>query len=277
MLVLIAAVPLLGAGWFAAHDVGAAREERARMADVDSAVRRLVALSELRTRLLDERNWTVALGGMDKLGVAPETVSGLTGIDVGGELAAAASRVDALSEELGLVDEADAIAGIRNATWLPLTEIGRAYVDIELEVGGMADRLLDEVLDDVGAIPDGGVLSRSIRVLAASTTARQAASAELNHYFGAQFSDQANRAEELTALVGQTAIRRQQLTELDRIAFVGSRARQALEEILTSDDVDNFEASAPDLVERSIAGQGSEAAPVAVLQGLGGVAPAFES
>ncbi len=247
------------------------------MADVDSSVRRLVALSELRTRLLDERIWTVVLRGMDELGLTPETVSGLTGIDVGGELTAAASRVDALSEELGLVDEADAIASIRNATWLPLTETGRAYVDLELEVGIMADRLLDEVLDDVGAIPDEGVLSRSIRVLAAATTARRAASAELNHYFGAQFSEQANRAEELTALVGQAAIRRRQLTELDRITFVDSQAQRALGAILASDDAGEFETLASDLVQRSIAGGGSEAALVAVLQDLDAVAVAFEA
>ena len=81
-LAVIAIVPLIGVAWFAGHEVLEADAERDRVGAVDASVRELVAMSELRTRLLDEGNWVSALRGIAELGLSSDITLTLTGIDV---------------------------------------------------------------------------------------------------------------------------------------------------------------------------------------------------
>ncbi len=277
VLVIIAVVPLLGAGWFATNEVVAAREERQRVEDVNVAVRRLVALSELRTRLLDERNWLAAAGGMEQLGLTPVLVQGLTGIDVPQEAVQATEQVDDLIEAQGLDDASERLAEIRADTEVPLTETGRRYDALEQDIGRQSDELLEEVLRDASGVRDRGALTLRIQTLEAATVARQAVSSEFNHYFGAQFSDLADRADELTSLMAQDTIRNEALVELDRITQDGTQSRDAVDEIVVSADAVIFNQAVAMLIEDSITGNGTDAALTAVVSDLQGVAAIFEA
>lgn len=101
VLVAIAVTPLAGVGWFATNDVIDARDERERAERVNAAGQRLVALSELRTQLLNERNWETSARGMDLAGLPAGQVVFLLGIDVPGERDRAAANVDVLIAAVG--------------------------------------------------------------------------------------------------------------------------------------------------------------------------------
>ena len=276
VLAVIALVPLLGTGWFTVGEVLLARAERRQVDAIDASVQDLVLLSELRTRLLDEQNWTAAEGGMAQLGLSPRLVEGLTGIDVPATADEAATRVDQLVSELRLVDVADELAVIRGDAEGTLTEIGRRYHDLELVVGRLADRLLDEVIVGAGEISDRADLVNSLRVLDAATVARQSVSAEFNHYFGAQFSDFGDRTDEVRSLVAQSALRRSAIARIARLAPAGSAAAQTMDAILASPQAQAFDSASLALVNGSLDGEADEAALVAVLADLDTIAKTFE-
>jgi diguanylate cyclase (GGDEF)-like protein len=274
VLAVLAFVPLLGTGWFTVGEVLSARAELERAETVDASVRDLVKLSELRTRLLDEQNWTAAQGGMSELGLSPRLVFGLTGIDVPSEVDDATARVDVLLAELGLADiEAD-VARLRSDTDRSLTEISDSYNGLERRVGRRADELLDELVVSAGLLSDRGSLVTSIRVLEAATVARQAISAEFNHFFGAQFSEVADRTDELQALVVESALRRDAIERIERLAPAESATGVALQVILTSEPTQAFDRTSLALVDGSF-GSDSEVALTAVLADLDSVAEAF--
>lgn len=277
VLIAIAVIPLAGAGWFATNEVLEARDERVRVADVNVAGQGLIALSELRTQLLDERNWYLAAAGIEQLGLPPEAVVALTGIEVDGELAAAGARVDALVDAEGLDDLRLTLAEIRADDDVALVESGARYNELVDDIGSEADTWLDGVLDDSGAVGDDGKLAHSLRVLEAATIARRAVAAETNHYFGAQFSDVANRSDEISSLVGQATIRERALAELDRIVPEGSEARAATDAIAASADAAAFDNAVDELVLNNLAGDSGEADLSRVFDDLQGVASTFEA
>ncbi len=277
VLVAIAVIPLTGAGWFATNEVVGARNERAQVADVNTAGQRVIALSELRTQLLDERNWYLAAAGIAELGLPSDLVIALTGIDVADELIGAAARVDDLVDAEGLDEVRVDLDEIRAADDVTLLEGGARYSELVDDIGQHADALLDQVLDQSGGVGDDGRLAHSLRVLEAATIARRAVAAETNYYFGAQFSNGADRSVEISALVGQATIRDQALAELDRIAPADSAVRTATDAIAASADAAAFDRAVTLLVQDSLAGAGADADLMRVFDDLQGVAATFEA
>lgn len=277
VLAAIAVVPLLGASWFAGNEVFGARDERARVEDVDSAGQRLIALSELRTQLLDERNWEVALGGIDEAGLTPEIVMALTGIDIPSELESASQRVDELVESEGLDEIGAELVGIRGTSEIHLMQIGDRYSAVELEVARETNELLENVFDHAGDIQGSGALARGLRVLEASTIARQAVSSEFSHYFQAQFGDITMRGDELTSLVRQDTIRSEAVAELDRIAVDGSATRGVIDAIGRSLGAVSFTNAVTSLVaDRTAVGEDG-AAPTSSPTDIRSLATVFEA
>ena len=113
LLMALAVLPLTGAAWFAIGEVTTAQTDRAQAAQVDASVTRLVLLTELKARLLDELNWTSARASMANFGLNDDLVLRLTGLDITSEADAASARVDELVATLGLVGLADSLAAAR--------------------------------------------------------------------------------------------------------------------------------------------------------------------
>lgn len=276
VLALLSVVPLVGAASFAVLEVVEARAELDRVQEVDESVQDLVALSELRTRLLDEQNWTAAESGIEQLGLTPGIVVALTGINVPEQAAVAATSVDDVVDDLALDDVAMTLRDIRADTDSSLAETGLRYQELERSVALMSQERLDRVLWVAGEVSDSGPLIQSLQILEAATVARQSISAEFNHFFGAQFSDFADRTDELTALIGRSMLRDEAMAKMTRLVSVESATRDTLDLIDASESAQAFDMAALSLVEENLLGSAREAALTSVLSDLDEVARTFE-
>ena len=278
LLALLVAVPFAGAGWFAVDYTRGASAQREQTDIVDASVRRLITLTELRARLLDERNWHAALGGIEEIGLDTTFTLTMTGLDVPAELGRATAEVDQLVAELGLADVASEVERIRGLEGLSLTETGLEYDQLEATLADEADHTLDDLLERAGTLDGADRVVTSLRVLRASTDARQAISDEFTAFFSAQFSPITNSSDELSAAVEQRAIRAEAEREIRRLAIDGSNTHGAIDTISGSPAALLFDRSVSDLLDERL---GSRTAPGAdlssVLDDLDSVASVFSA
>lgn len=279
ILVVIALVPLAGAGWFAVGDVLDARTERMQADQVDRAVEDVVKLSELRARLLDEQNWTAAEVGIAELGLPAVAVTAMTGIDIPGRATEAAGEVDRLMAELDLEPEmAEELAQLRRQTdGRSLTEAGFRYQALEAAVAEQAGHRLDVAIDGAAHVTDGGALIATLRIFREATQARQAVSAEFNHYFGAQFSVALSRTDEIRGILSSRSLRVDSWSEIDRLADPESKTAQAMAAIVSSPQATEFDEASIAVAEANIRGDAPNAALPAVLEELDAVSSDFEN
>ncbi len=279
ILTVIALVPLVGAGWFAVGAVLDARSERLRADQVDLAVEEVVELSELRARLLDEQNWMAAQAGIAELGLPVAAVAELTGIDIPDRATEAAAAVDRLMLEVEaepeLVDELARLRGEGDGQQT-LDEAGYRYTLLEAAVAELAEARLDEAIDGAADVTDGGSLIATLRVFSEATKARQAVSAEFNHYFGAQFSAATSRTDEIRGILSSRSARLDSLAEIERLAAADSATAQAMANIAASTDATGFHEASDEVADANIGGDAPEAALSAVLDDLGAVSRDFE-
>ena len=253
------------------------RDEGNRVAMIENAVAHLVARSELRTRILDERNWSAAIGGLEQLGLSPQAVQLLTGIDIPTQSQDARARVDALLAAEGLADLAERVADIRLDTVRTLTQTGDAYLEVEASVARLTDALLDSVLTQATSVSDGGALVNGLRIVEQATLARQAMSSEFNNFFESQFLTLTERADEVRSLIAKEGARSEAIGELQRIAPPGSSTQRAIGNLAASSAVRSFETDVNVLIDKSLAGAGVEVPLATLLADLQGVARAFEA
>ncbi len=281
MLVVLAAIPLLASGLYAMAEARHAQLEQRRAAAVDDAVGDLVLLSELRTRLLDERNWHAASGAIATIGLDPAQVLVLSGIDLPNELAMARAQVDVLFDHLALPEMAPVEAHLREvrSDGSPdLAAIGDAYRTLERETADVSERVLDELMVTAGSISDADGLIVSLRVLEQSTIARQAISAEFTGFFGVQFSAPAEPDEQLADLASARAVRTSALDQMDRILRPSSSAHAVRQTIAASSEMADFDDAVDQVLDHGPApGVDDPDRPLEALGDLTRVAGVFRS
>ncbi len=283
LLTLLVAVPFAGAGWFAVDYTHSASAQRVQTGIVDTSVRRLILLTELRARLLDERNWMSALGGIEEIGLDVTFARSMTGLDVPLELERARAEVDRLVVQLGLGDAAAQIETIRELDG-NLSMIALRYSELEAQFADDADETLDDLLERAGTLDGADRLVTSLRVLRASTDARQAISNEFTAFFSARFSPIANGGDEVSEALEQRAIRAEAEREIERLADDGSNVHSAIRAISSSQAAELFDDSVVELLTSRLepsadsgtgatSGDGTELS--AVLDDIAGVASVF--
>ena len=258
VLALIAFVPLMGAAWFAIADVVEARQERNRVERVEADVVDLVLMSELRSKLFDERNWSSAADGITDIDLTPEFVAGVTGIDIPGELDEATLEVDRLLDELELRDLAIRLAAVRATEGVSITQRGFLYEEIESDIEFRSTQLIERVVAASAEARDEGTLIDSLRGLESATIARSAIAAEFNAFFAAQFSSEAVPAEEVMALIGFRSQRESEFESVIRTAASGSATERVLSEIVASAMAAEFDAAVSELTSDAIGGDVAE-------------------
>lgn len=252
LLALLVLLPLVGSGWFAAGELGAKGEARRQADEIQEATTELVRLTDLRSALIDERNWVLAARGVVDIGLTIDLVSSLTGIDLRVEAERAKARVDMLAGVAALPGLPDRIEQARGDRSEELYETGRLYDQLEEEVGTRIDELFDLLIAGSGDMPAAGPLISTLRVLDAASTARSAVAAQLWSYFGTEFSGQRLGVAELQAVVEQRALYREARRGIERIADVDSGTARIVAEIERSPDALRFEQALEDLFVTSI-------------------------
>ncbi len=280
LLVALALVPLLGAGWFAGRELLAVRSAGENAEDIEVDTRDLVLITELRAGVLDERNWASAVIGAESIGLDARFVSAFTGIDLVAEVEAATDRVDSLVTELGDPEMQERVNAIRSSGEKDLKALALKYGQLEQELAQRGDRTLTHLLALSGEVPDGADLILLSRILDSAATARQAIASQLSSYFSAQFSGSATAREEVVVLIQQQAIYDRAIGQINRLAAPESNARVQLDVIEGLDSVEQFRAELVGLtlLEPDAVGQGDGGGSLDfVLGDLSGVARTFES
>lgn len=249
LLAALIAVPLAGAGWFAINNVRDASAQRDQANLVDESVRNLVVVTELRTRLLDERNWFTAIGGVQEIGIDVEFIRLLTGLDILGELEQSRIDVDALLVELDEPELAAALADLRAVETIDLTDVPRRYSELEAQINSDGERTLDDLLERAGALDDADQLVTSLRILSASTVARQAIADEFTAFFDAQFTVSPDASRQLRSSIEQRAIRADNEIDIQRLAVDGSEVFDSVQTISNSESAAIFDQAVADLLE----------------------------
>jgi diguanylate cyclase (GGDEF)-like protein len=284
-LLALAVVPLTGAVWFAANEVGLVRESSRQAEAVAEATDELVQLTELRATVLDERNWTGAAYGVRDLGISPQLVASFVGIDLDGQQAVSRERVDRLITELDWPEVAAALADVRISEHVSLDQINQEYNAVAAVVQQRSERSLDDLVTIAGDISQGADLVAALRVLDAASISRQAVTLQQTSYFGAQFTTLAVASVELETLVEQRFAYQRAMAEVARIAGPETETVRALGEVESSDDVIAFRTELAELLatprtisESDVAAIGGNEIDFAAIAGnLDSVAGTFQS
>ncbi len=234
----LALVPLAGALWMTVGSVHTIDQARRDVADVHRTTDRLVVLTELRSRLLDERNWWSAQAGMRQLGIENEVARDLTGLDVDGELVATRERIDDVlaSDEFGIRDR---LLGIRSrvAGDEDLGEIGRELLALEAEVADLAEAHIEHLATVIGDVGDAGELNRCLQILGHAADARQAMATQFSAFWGLNFTVGAiDRREEFTKVVHQGERRQSAIDAILRLSRPDSAVRDAIADLHESQE-----------------------------------------
>lgn len=277
VLAIIISIPLAGVAWFSISAVRDAEAELSRVAEVQANVDELVALSDLRTRLLEERNWTAAADGIHEIGLTSDLVQSLVGVNLTAEAQTASAAVDQIVTNLGLVDVHTQLIAIRTAGVHSLDEASKLYVDLEQKMGSRSGVLFEQLLDDASSVRDGGEVLDTLRILEAGTSARQSIATEFNHYFGALFAQPAERQKQLSALANAEALRQNDLNKVTRLAGEKSMTYEIANKISKSADADRFISEINSIVARAFIGDSKGVPSTSNLGDLNDVASIFEA
>lgn len=275
LLALLIAVPLAGAAWFAIDDTRQASAQRSQATTVDTSTRRLVALTELRAQLLDERNWFSAIGSVNQLGVDLAFVETFIGINLLSELERSQGQVDALFIELDMPEIDAELQSIRADDTIDFIAVAAQYDEIEARLNVESEQTLDSLMERAGALDEADQLITSLRVLNASTEARQAISDEITTFFSAQFSGTVSSLSQLNATIEQRAVRASAEEDIRRLAIDGSNVHVTIRMISESPEAALFDESVADLLATRLEAENGDIE--AVLDDIGGVVDNFTS
>ncbi|MFK8025524.1 MAG: diguanylate cyclase [Ilumatobacter sp.] len=190
LLTLLLAVPrVIGSIGFVASDVGDAQDAALRLEDVEEDIDEALALIELRTVLLEEKNWELVVGGVGVLGVAPEFIDQMLGLDPNAELQAAKAASDLA---LSTIDDSQLLRATdqyRTATSLGISATLDAFENLERTVSGEVNRRLDALRSAAAGAPNGEAVLESVQRLRAAGEAQRSVASALISSFGAKFGD----------------------------------------------------------------------------------------
>ncbi|MDH3300224.1 MAG: sensor domain-containing phosphodiesterase [Acidimicrobiia bacterium] len=244
-MLVLALIPLLAAGVLVLLEANRARAEKSDVEVVAEYVTRLVLLTDLRISLLDERNLRIAAQSLNA--VRPDS-SAIGATDIEEELAVSRERVDHLVATLQLPDIADQVERVRSSPDPATTDTIGAYGTVESLVAGESDLVMNRLITNGGDVKNGGRLITAIRILEATTTARQALSAEMNHLYTLQSTGQSALGDKLDGLIIEQSTRRRALDDIQRIGPAGSSVASTLEIMHRSPDIEIYENSTAQLL-----------------------------
>lgn len=243
LLLLITAVPLVGAALFATQAVAQARRDHAQAESVERDVNELVTFAELQTCLLNERNWTLAAGGMAELGLSGDTVESLTGIDVHREVETAVEQCDALIHDHELQNAGRRLYEIRSAPTDDLVALGNRYSDLEADVAAIAAARSVETRRSAAAVSGDSALGLRLQALDAASLARRAMAVEFKLYFDVKFTAPRGRLENRNSLAGERRAHELAMTELELLVDPDGSAIGSLRRLESSEPVARFDAA----------------------------------
>ncbi len=285
VLALFAALPLSAGLGLAAWEANQANDARSQAVEIERLAAELVELTEIRSAVIDERNWVSGIIGIESFGLTSDAIVPLTGIDLNAERMEAAEQVDRLAAETGRTDIADRVEALRMMNDGPtielgigrLTEVGEAYTELELEIGAESNARLDELLGAAGEIGGAGDLVPSLRVLERSATARDSVAVALTAYFSAQFSALEGQDRDSATLVEARSSLRESRAEIRRVADADSSALRQLEAIDQLESVETFDAAVDVLVADAFGGDLAAADLGAVFANLDETVATFQA
>lgn len=251
LLLCLALIPLSGAVWFSANRLGEIQSARANAEATDADAQLLVDLTILRARLLDERNWAAASRGVSDIGLDASVAEQFIGINLDEQWQLAGEGVDQLIDKLELEDLRGAVADIRTNQDLPLQELADRYHTAEEPVAAEASRLLDAMLETSGDIRGSEEIIRSVRVLEATASARQATASQLTHFFGLQLSTSDDNAD-LRDLISEVEQYKSSVTDIRRIAEPGSVTLQSLDDAQAAEEFTRLQGAMDRMIQRNL-------------------------
>ncbi len=252
VVLVLALVPLVAATTLVFIEAQRARSEKSDVDSVADDVTRLVQLTDLRIALLEERNWRIAGTWVAFFPSNTAATEAIEAIDVEDELVAATGRVDYLVETLGLTEElAEPLDRARTADAGSIFAIGDDYGDLELAMAARSHLVMNQLMTNAGNLEDGGRLISALRVLEATTTARQAISAEIHHFYTVGVFGQYGIAGAYDELGLERSIRTRALSDIDRIGSAGSSVATTLAVIDGSTELQTYETAIDQLLDPS--------------------------
>ena len=276
-LIALAIVPLVGAGWFAVAESRDASRACAQANAIEGTVHDLVAVTELRARVIDEKNWVSVSAGIVEIGLTVDLVESFTNFDIAGEQARAVASVDEATDGVRLSCIGAALLATRQGTVGDLDELVDSYDRLDVEVGATAAQILDGLLRTASGIDDGADLVDAVRVLESAGIARQSMASQVTQYFGAQFALVASASEELERLIEQRELRRRAVGEIERLAQTGGAASAALQLIEASPSQQLLDTAAGGLVSATldVGTTGADLSPASLLADIDAIATVF--
>ncbi|NNE11483.1 MAG: GGDEF domain-containing protein [Ilumatobacter sp.] len=239
LLVLLVLVPLGGAAYFAAQEYERVSDSGRRAEAITGELSRLVEYSELRSSLLDERNWSLVVDGIADVGVSASVVEHFVGVDVEGEQREAVASVDRLADSIDGVDLTVALAALRAPGADPVAR-SDGYLELERDVAILSDELLLDVRRTAGLLADGDRLIEALQVLEAATAARTAVTMQLSTYLAAHFLADDEGRSDVATLIREQAAYDTAIAGYARIADAHTRSAAAHEALGRSPAVADF-------------------------------------
>jgi len=259
LLIALSLPALIGASWFGIVESSAAAHSAAQSNDVQESTEHLVLLTELRTKVLDERYWDSADRGIAQIGITPDLVATLTGLNFADELEQTRSRVDELVTQLDRPDIGAELDSIRTSSITDLSVRNLQYADIESSLKAETDAIFDDVLRTIGGMESEEGITDALRVFEEAAEARQAIAHEFTLYFSAQFDNTTDATADTQLLISLHESRLASLDDIDRIASPTSSVQPVLRELRDSLAGQQFDDSIADLIEQSFAAGAADA------------------
>lgn len=263
LLLSLSLIPLIGATWFAASEVGDATLSLRVTAEVEAKTMELLLVTEIESAILDETYWMLARKGLDDLGLSFDVARELSGFDIEGESIAASEHVDSLAAEL---DDPTLFAALDEAR----SSIDSLESDAFQVPRAIINRISNDMSDDLyraaGDVSNGAELLARMRVFESAATAREAYSNQLWGYFATEYFPVAGGAPDYVGLI---EVRRIHIAAIDAVeahADADSEVRASIATLLTSPDRATFDNAAQDLTERALTAlaTGSDVTPAPV-------------
>jgi len=254
VVLVLAVVPLLAASIFVFLEAGRARAEKSDVQAVADDVTRLVLLTDLRASLLEERNWRIATSWLNLLPFDSLAADAIGTVNINEEMTGSTQRVDDLVGVLALDVVAAQIETVRIDPGGSTLDISAAYGSVEALVADESELVMNRLMTNAGDLQQGGGLISAIRILDATATARQSLSAEINHFYAAQFAPLEGVGDPLDGLVVEQATRRRALNDIQRIGGGATSVAATLDVITDSRDIEAYDASAARLLSAASRG-----------------------
>ena len=224
-LALLALLPLAGLGWFSVRALQTAAERVDTAAEIEVRAPQVTRLAALDSSLSTETYWASAIAAATVIGVTPDFIVDIIGIDMVQEFESAKERVDGQLDELSLQILVAPLADARALAESPVatsSAIDGAYrvVKDELEIPIQAQ--LNALTALAANVPNSLEMTRTADALAESIELREQASGVAFGYFAARYPSAAAEENPAANLLQWTTLYDAAGRRLDLVLEAGS-------------------------------------------------------